>query len=98
MCENVNYFLSPSPPFSTSISLELQDLLLKLTEKDPLKRIAIPEIRKHPWFTATHRFIPSEDENCRCEIAVTDQDIKDAFHEFKTPIHILVSTYHSDLG
>ncbi|EAY04354.1 CAMK family protein kinase [Trichomonas vaginalis G3] len=38
------------PQYSPNASLEVQDLLSKLLEKDPAKRITIPEIYEHPWF------------------------------------------------
>ena len=36
--------------FPQRISNSAKDLLQKLLEKDPLKRISISEIKKHPWF------------------------------------------------
>ena len=36
--------------FPQQISNSAKDLLQKLLEKDPLKRISISEIKKHPWF------------------------------------------------
>lgn len=38
------------PQFSPNASPEVQDLLSRLLEKDPAKRITIPEIYEHPWF------------------------------------------------
>lgn len=37
-------------PPSVSVSAELQDLLTKILNPDPLKRIQISEILEHPWF------------------------------------------------
>jgi serine/threonine protein kinase len=35
--------------FPHKIDADLQDLIERLLEKDPEKRITIPEIKKHPW-------------------------------------------------
>ena len=76
---------------SISISPELRDLLIKLLEKDPAKRITIADIRQHPWVLQTVRPLPSKEENCAEEISVSEEEIKGAFKQFYTPIHILVS-------
>ncbi|CAJ0751313.1 10218_t:CDS:2 [Entrophospora sp. SA101] len=39
-------------PENISISADLKDLLKSLLEKDPLKRITLDEVKKHPWVTA----------------------------------------------
>ncbi|KAK9831205.1 hypothetical protein WJX74_007391 [Apatococcus lobatus] len=38
-------------PASPEISPELRDLLTRLLQKDPLTRITMPEIFRHPWVT-----------------------------------------------
>ena len=75
---------------STQISAELQDLLRKLMTKDPEKRISVTEMRTHPWILKTTRTIPSKEENCSEEIAISEEDIQSAIKPFYTPIHILV--------
>ena len=77
-------------PNSIDISPELRDLLEKLLRKDPAKRITIAEIREHPWVLKTARPLPSREENCAEEISVSEEEIKGAFKQFYTPIHILV--------
>nr|CAG8575054.1 1809_t:CDS:2 [Entrophospora candida] len=39
-------------PENISITADLKDLLKSLLEKDPLKRITLDEVKKHPWVTA----------------------------------------------
>ena len=75
---------------SVPISSELQDLLSKLLNKDPEKRITLSEIRVHPWILKTARRIPSVEENCLEEIDVSEEEIRSAIKPFYTPIHILV--------
>ena len=77
---------------SIDISPELRDLLGKLLQKDPAKRITIAEIRQHPWVLKTARPLLSREDNCAEEICVSEEEIKEAFKPFYTPIHILVST------
>lgn len=36
---------------STKVSAQAKDLLQKLLEKDPLKRMTLAEMRVHPWLT-----------------------------------------------
>lgn len=38
--------------FPSETPLELQDLLQRILEKDPHKRITIPEILQHPWISS----------------------------------------------
>ena len=64
----------------------------RLLQKEPSKRITIPEIREHPWVLQTARPLPSREENCAKEIIVSEEEIEGAFKPFYTPIHILVST------
>ena len=76
---------------SIDVSPELRDLLTKLLQKDPAQRITIADIRQHPWVLKTARPLPSREENCAEEISVSEEEIKGAFKQFYTPIHILVS-------
>lgn len=77
-------------PTDVAISAELKDLLTKLLQKDPAQRITITDIRQHPWVLKTARPLPSREENCAEEISVSEDEIKGAFKQFYTPIHILV--------
>lgn len=83
--------------YSTTVSDELIDLLSCLLEKDPHKRITIPQIRQHKWFNNSNRPIPSIEENCKGDILLTDKDIEEAVKEYQTPIHILVSVHVHEL-
>ena len=87
------YITTLSYTCSIDISPELKDLLVKLLQKDPAKRITIPEIREHPWILQTARPLPSREENCAEQISVSEEEIKGAFKPFYTPIHILVRYY-----
>lgn len=76
-----------------TVSTELEDLLRKLLDKDPDKRISLSEVRMHPWILKTTRTIPSSDQNCLKEIDISEEDIKAAIKPFYTPIHILVCVF-----
>ncbi|KAJ2714523.1 hypothetical protein H4R19_001687 [Coemansia spiralis] len=44
---------------------QLQDLIRRMLDRDPESRIAIPEIREHPWVTRSGTYhLPTKDENC----------------------------------
>ncbi|KAL5477330.1 hypothetical protein EMCRGX_G024119 [Ephydatia muelleri] len=77
-------------PSDVTISPEARSLLERLLEKDPGKRIPISEIRRHAWILQSPTPLPSKEENCQTEIAVTDEDMKEAIKPFVIPIHILV--------
>ncbi|XP_022103834.1 calcium/calmodulin-dependent protein kinase kinase 1-like isoform X2 [Acanthaster planci] len=52
-------------PEDKPIPDNLKDLILKMLEKDPDKRIKIPEIKLHPWVTRLgEEPLPTEEENC----------------------------------
>ncbi|XP_031625646.1 calcium/calmodulin-dependent protein kinase kinase 1 isoform X2 [Contarinia nasturtii] len=62
-------------PSDIVISAELRDLITKMLEKDPSKRITLPQIKEHPWVTCNDAHpLPSEDDNCRL-VEVNDMDI-----------------------
>jgi len=49
-----------------------------MLDKDPEKRITIPEIRVHPWVTSGGTSaLPSTDENCQL-VEVTEQEVSEA--------------------
>ncbi|ORX46441.1 kinase-like protein [Piromyces finnis] len=64
--------------YSPTISEDLKDLLSKLLQKDPEKRITIQEIKRHPWVTE-HDTNPmlSTEENCIYE-DITDEEIENS--------------------
>eukprot|EP00731_Ephydatia_muelleri_P039049 Em1069g4a len=78
-------------PSDVTISPEARSLLERLLEKDPGKRIPISEIRRHAWILQSPTPLPSKEENCQTEIAVTDEDMKEAIKPFVIPIHILMA-------
>ena len=47
---HINFDLSKESMHST-ISPELKDLVLRMLEKKPSRRISIPEIWQHPWIS-----------------------------------------------
>nr|AQS60694.1 calcium/calmodulin-dependent protein kinase 2 isoform X2 [Sogatella furcifera] len=63
-------------PNEPLISRSLRDLLSKMLQKDPARRIELPEIKEHPWVTANGTSpLPSEQENCQL-VEVTDEDVE----------------------
>jgi len=64
--------------YSPTISDDLKDLLSKMLQKDPDKRITIPDIKTHPWVTE-HNTNPmlSTEENCIYE-DITEEEIENA--------------------
>ncbi|KAA8909577.1 kinase-like domain-containing protein [Sphaerosporella brunnea] len=58
---------------------ELADLLHKILEKDPAKRIKMPELREHPWVTrgGEDRLLPTE-ENTADFIMPTQEEMETA--------------------
>ncbi|KAF7730196.1 hypothetical protein EC973_002804 [Apophysomyces ossiformis] len=67
-------------PYPKDLDPDLLDLLAKLLEKDPEKRITMPELRVHPWVTR-HGEDPliSEEENCEMVVTeITEEEINNA--------------------
>jgi len=64
--------------YSPTLSDELKDLLSKMLQKDPDKRITLPEIKEHCWVTenGTNPMMSTE-ENCIYE-EVNDDEIQNA--------------------
>jgi len=64
--------------YSPNISDDLRDLLSKMLQKDPEKRITIPDIKNHPWVTENDTNpMMSTEENCIYE-DITDEQIENA--------------------
>ncbi|XP_055387998.1 calcium/calmodulin-dependent protein kinase kinase 1 isoform X3 [Condylostylus longicornis] len=62
-------------PNNPKICDELRDLLEKILDKNPNKRITLPQIKEHPWVTSNGKYpLPSEEENCRL-VQVSDEDM-----------------------
>lgn len=52
-------------PENNYISDDVKDLLVRMLEKDPTRRITIPEIKEHNWVTRDgEEPLPTEEENC----------------------------------
>ncbi|XP_006813514.2 calcium/calmodulin-dependent protein kinase kinase 2-like [Saccoglossus kowalevskii] len=65
-------------PPERAISDSLKDLLSRMLEKDPVKRISLPEIKIHPWVTLDGRIhLLSESDNCTL-VEVTDEEISNS--------------------
>ena len=47
-------------PGSLELSMAAQDVLCRVFQPDPTKRIALAELRKHPWLTAGTSAVPSQ--------------------------------------
>ncbi|KAG0174033.1 hypothetical protein DFQ28_008895 [Apophysomyces sp. BC1034] len=65
---------------NSDLDPDLRDLLSKLLEKDPEKRITMSELRVHPWVTR-HGEEPliSEEENCEMVVTeITEEEINNA--------------------
>lgn len=43
--------IKTQPKYPNSLSFQLRDLLNRLLEKDPSKRITLKKIKEHPWFS-----------------------------------------------
>ncbi|XP_060534430.1 calcium/calmodulin-dependent protein kinase kinase 1 isoform X1 [Cylas formicarius] len=62
-------------PDTPTVSSDLKDLIKKMLVKDPTQRIALCEIKKHPWVTKHGLYpLPSEEENCHL-VEVTEEDV-----------------------
>jgi len=64
--------------YSPTITDSLKDLLSKMLQKDPDKRITLPEIKEHPWVTenGTNPMLSTE-KNCIYE-EINDEEIQNA--------------------
>ncbi|TMW48494.1 hypothetical protein DOY81_006421 [Sarcophaga bullata] len=62
-------------PENPKTSAELKDCIKCMLNKDPTKRITIPQLKEHAWVTSGGLYpLPSEEENCRL-VQVNDDDI-----------------------
>ena len=59
-----------------TLNPDLADLLQRLLQKEPDRRIGIPEIREHPWTTnAGAEPMPSVAENCQLVEEITAEEL-----------------------
>lgn len=79
--------------FPNQISPDAQDILQKILEKDPTKRISISQLKAHPWVQLQQRlrgksYPPAE------PVQVTPEEIELAF----TPINNLILMVHVSIS
>ncbi|KAI8905722.1 kinase-like domain-containing protein [Powellomyces hirtus] len=69
---------TPAEPCET-LSAELRDLLSRMLKKDPDERIALQDVKQHPWITnnGAEPMLATE-ENCVFE-DVTEEEVENAF-------------------
>ena len=67
--------------FPTEIGRDLRDLLLRLLEKDPTRRITIDQLKVHPWVTAGES-TPDWDSAVYERVQVSDQEVDSAITSF----------------
>ena len=58
----------PEFPASPAITPELQDLLIRLLQKDPHTRITMPEIFRHAWVTMDDNLPLQSLQVCPCSL------------------------------
>lgn len=69
---NIDCYLRPK------ISSNLKDLILKLLNKDPNKRITLEKIKRHKWVTKNDTCpLTSNLESCE-RITVTEDEVKNS--------------------
>ena len=68
------------PDYPQTLDPSLTDLLRKMLDKDPIKRITIEQIRLHPWVTDNGtKSLLSKEANCKnAVVEVTQQDLETA--------------------
>lgn len=65
-------------PEGVELSEELRRLIARMLEKEPSRRATIKDIKVDPWMTERgSRPLPSESENCRSPLTVTDDEVVD---------------------
>ncbi|XP_077167162.1 calcium/calmodulin-dependent protein kinase kinase 1 [Paroedura picta] len=65
-------------PEQPQVSKALQDLILKMLDKNPEMRITIPDIKLHPWVTKFGEDpLPLEEEHCTV-VEVTEEEVKNS--------------------
>ena len=71
----------------SSLSMEAIDLLKKILEVDPMKRITLDEIKKHPWFVMEnnpmYKGINIIEENFPCDKKIVKYILKKYFKDDK---------------
>ncbi|XP_070135828.1 calcium/calmodulin-dependent protein kinase kinase 1 isoform X2 [Drosophila bipectinata] len=62
-------------PQTVTISDQLKNCLLMMLEKDPNKRITVPQLKENNWVTSDGKFpLPTEEQNC-CLVQLDDEDL-----------------------
>ncbi|XP_046590135.1 serine/threonine-protein kinase STE20 isoform X1 [Neodiprion lecontei] len=63
-------------PEKPELSAKLKELITRMLEKEPSARIALRDIKIHPWVTNEGaEALPSEADNCRLPVTVTDEEV-----------------------
>ncbi|XP_065831114.1 calcium/calmodulin-dependent protein kinase kinase 2-like [Oscarella lobularis] len=80
-------------PDDCSISEDLRDLFDRIFDKDPTKRITVPEMKMHPWVTLHGQdTLPSAEENCKL-VEVTEEDVANATKDFASfPVLVILKS------
>lgn len=64
-------------PEKPALSENLRELISKMLDKDPERRISLSEVKEHPWLTNDGAEpLPSEADNCRLPVTVTDEEVE----------------------
>ena len=63
-------------PEVPSLSEELRDLISRMLDKDPQRRMTLVDIKEHSWVTnGGAEPLPDEADNCRLPVTVTDEEV-----------------------
>lgn len=90
--ELANKVLFATPEFSSNITSMLKDLLLKMLEKQPDKRITLEEIKQHPWFWNGHVHIDMFYSEVSAQNNVNDPNFKPNENVIKTLESLSIDT------
>ena len=83
------------------MSAELRDLLGRLLEKDPARRITLRDVRVHVWITRCENVpLPSFEMNCSELIEVTEEEVINSVRrvpKIETLVRLLPSGSHREI-
>lgn len=66
-------------PELPDVSEDLRDLLSRMLEKNPERRISVPQMKVHPWVTSHGAEpLPPEDDRCCVLIEVTEEEVENS--------------------
>ena len=81
-----------------SASIEARDLLNRMIQPDPFKRITIEEVKVHPWFKVNiprYLYEPLMDLKMDGCLSKLDEDIVDKLFELKLNTNIFYKIYYT---